>query len=449
MDTFYFKHWQAALAKEPLSENLKRAYQYILIGYLSYLRQQKTGASIGSARAYIRQKIAEKRPASWQAQRWKDALNWWFKNAPSKRRHRNPTDARFQASAHTKKKQYADGRQRYPVTIRQYQKKVSSEPLIEDMIKLMRIRHMAYRTEETYVGWVRRLARFHVDKRLDEFDEEGLKAFLNHLAVEEGVSAGTQRQALNACVFFLREVRKLKLGDFSDYVQANPNKYYPVVYSKNEIIALLNALTGTYHLMAKLQYGCGLRISELCRLRVKDIDFARNKVYIRAGKGNKDRIIGLPHSLKADLELHLLAQKKVHDGDRAAQRPGVYMPGCLDKKYPRAAKSWEWFWVFSSEVLSIDPRSPRLGKRRHHILPGVFQKHLTQAVSKAAIPKRSNSHILRHSYATHLLENGVNIRTVQDLLGHQCIETTMIYLHVMEDSSATSNSPLDTLAQKC
>jgi integron integrase len=264
--------------------------------------------------------------------------------------------------------------------------------------------------------------------------------------VEEGVAVGTQRQALNAGVFFLREVRKMELGDFSDYVKANPRKYYPVVYSRGEIKRILDKLHGQWALMARLQYGCGLRISEVCRLRVKDVDLERGKLYIRASKGDKDRCVPLPKSLREPLVAHLEVIQKVHQADRKAGVPGVFMPGALARKMSQAGKRWEWFWVFPMKSLSRDPRGERDAlKRRHHVLPRAYQKQLSIAAVKAQIPKRSNSHALRHSYATHLLENGTNIRTVQEFLGHTCVETTMIYLHVMEDQKDLTLSPLDAL----
>jgi site-specific recombinase XerD len=200
--------------------------------------------------------------------------------------------------------------------------------------------------------------------------------------------------------------------------------------------------------MARLQYGCGLRISELCRLRVKDVDLERGKLYIRASKGDKDRCVPLPKCLHDPLAEHLKEIRPLHEADRAADVPGVYMPGALDRKMPKAGKRWAWFWLFPMDRLSKDPRgvadAPR---RRHHLLPKAYQKELSIAAAKAEIPKRSNSHVLRHSYATHLLENGTNIRTVQEFLGHTCIETTMIYLHVMEDEKDQTLSPLDALTE--
>ncbi len=327
------------------------------------------------------------------------------------------------------------------------QAQVPLDPWFEETVRLMRVRQMSYRTEEAYLGWIRRMERFLQNKDgLEAFGEEDLKRFLSYLAVEEGVAAGTQRQALNAGVFFLREVRKMELGDFSDYVKANPRKYYPVVYSKGEISRLLAEVRGKWSLMARLQYGCGLRISELCRLRVKDVDLERGKLYIRASKGDKDRCVPLPKTLREPLIAHLAEVRKVHVADRAENVPGVYMPGALDKKMPKAGRRWEWFWVFPMQSLSRDPRGAvDAPKRRHHILPRAYQKELSVAAVKAGIAKRSNSHVLRHSYATHLLENGTNIRTLQEFLGHTCVETTMIYLHVMEDQKDLTLSPLDAL----
>jgi len=294
------------------------------------------------------------------------------------------------------------------------------------------------------VGWVRRMESFVAGKKtMEEFGEEDLKAFLSHLAVEEGVSAGTQKQALNAGVFFLRESRKMELGDFSDYVAANPNRYYPVVYSQGEIRRLLDEMRGTWQLLARLQYGCGLRISELCRLRVKDIDLERRKLTVRAGKGEKDRMVPLPRSVVEDLGSHLETVRSVHEQDRKEGRPGVGLPNALDRKMPRAGKSWAWFWAFPMRNLSRDPRNPDGPRRRHHILPRAYQRELNEAAQRAEIPKRSNSHVLRNSFATHHLENGTNIRTVQQFLGHQTVETTMIYLHVMEDQAEQCVSPLD------
>ena len=413
-----------------MAPSARKSAEITIHWYLGYLRKHREPASIESARAFMEEVMEEKKPKAWVAERWREALNWFFRNAPVKRT--------------VDRSAVRDKRRRFPVTIREYQESVHAEPLIADAVKLMRVRHLSYRTEVTYIGWIRRIeAFFEGSKRLDELDGEDLKTFLGHLAVEEHVSAGTQKQALNAGVFFLRDVLKRDLGDFSDYVRANPSRYYPVVYSRTEMTRLLERMQGKWRLMARLQYGCGLRVSELCSLRVKDVDLERGKLYVRSGKGGKDRCVPLPRSMEAEWREHLETIRSFHEQDRQEERPGVAMPGALERKMPKAGRTWAWFWAFPSEFLSRDPRNPEIGKRRHHLLPGVYQRHLSEAAELAEIPKRSNSHVLRHSYATHLLENGTNIRTVQQFLGHKSVETTMIYLHVMEDRSDETVSPLD------
>tara|TARA_R100000027_G_scaffold61790_1_gene53407 strand:+ start:5561 stop:6949 length:1389 start_codon:yes stop_codon:yes gene_type:complete len=453
-----FPNWSEALERSKLAEPERRRHRIIIQWYLGFLKREHRVASVESARFFVENLVEQRRPKDWQIHQWREGLNWFFREAPSRRRfpgrpERRPSEpagvaeTAGQPLAKGAERAVKDGRRSYAHTVTQMQQSVPLDPWYEETVRLMRVRQMAYRTEESYLGWIRRMERFCGAKDgLESFTEEDLKRFLSFIAVEEYVSAATQRQALNAGVFFLREVRKCELGDFSDYVKANSRKYYPVVYSKNEVIRLLSRMQEKWRLMAELQYGCGLRISEVCRLRVKDTDLERGKLYIRAAKGDKDRCVPLPRSLQGKLEKHLEAVRKVHDSDRAAKLPGVFMPGALTRKMPRAAQSWEWFWLFPMQQLSQDPRgAPNSPKRRHHILPRAYQKHLSLAAAQAGIAKRSNSHVLRHSYATHLLENGTNIRTLQELLGHTCVETTMIYLHVMEDQKDQLLSPLDGL----
>ena len=461
MTTVSFPAWSETLAEAKLAVQVRNRHRIIIKWYLGYLKREHLSATVQSARDFMEHLVGTRRPPKWQVEQWSDGLNWFFKEAPE-RRHQAERSARASdgadpeicgpgagpmtvvTSADTLRQ---DGRRQYAHTVAEIQAKVPMDPWFDETVRLMRVRQMAYRTEEAYIGWLRRMERYlQSNDGLESFGEDDLKRFLSYLAVEEGVAAGTQRQALNAGVFFLREVRQLELGDFSDYVKANPRKYYPVVYSKGEIRRLLEQVQGKWQLMARLQYGCGLRISELCRLRVKDVDLERGKLYIRASKGDKDRCVPLPKCLQADLVSHLQGIRPVHEADRAANVPGVFMPGALDKKMPKAGRSWEWFWVFPMTQLSKDPRGTAdEAMRRHHVLPRAYQKELSVAAVKAQIAKRSNSHVLRHSYATHLLENGTNIRTVQEFLGHACVETTMIYLHVMEDQSDQILSPLDAL----
>lgn len=488
--TVSFPNWSNALTEAALSAKERNRHRVIIQWFLGYLKRQHCAASVDSARQFVAELIETRRPADWQVEQWREGLNWFFREAPSRRRVvgkqagngwekavgwqsadgelDEPGGARRAGEAvgedvgeagsdqdtgdtgdesTMSDESFEDGRRHYVYTVAEMQARVPMDPWFDETVRVLRVRQMAYRTEETYLGWLRRMQCFHGHKDgLETFGEANLKGFLSFLAVEEGVAASTQRQALNAGVFFLREVRKMELGDFSDFVKANPRKYCPVVYSKGEISRLLAEMQGKWLLMAQLQYGCGLRISEVCRLRVKDIDLERSKLYIRASKGDKDRCVPLPKTLRESLVAHLEGVRQVHQADRAAGVPGVYMPGGLERKMARGAERWEWFWVFPMQSLSKDPRGEAdAPKRRHHILPRAYQKELSAAAVKADIPKRSNSHVLRHSFATHLLENGANIRTVQELLGHTCVETTMIYLHVMEDQTDALLSPLDSL----
>lgn len=471
MTTISFPNWSEALKSSSLPKQERERHRIIINWFLGHLKRESSPATKTSARDFIEHLTETRRPPEWQLKQWMDGLNWFFREAP-KRRNVAEKLKRPEKEAVAVVPELAslsgdeegtaipsvqigrsaipgevDGRRQYAHTVAEMQEQVPLDPWYEETVRVMRVRHMAPRTEESYLGWIRRMERYQGSKNgLEDFNEEVLKRFLSYLAVEEGIAASTQRQALNAGVFFLRDVRKKELGDFSDYVKADPRKYYPVVYSKGEIKRLLDRMQGKWKLLAQLQYGCGLRISEVCRLRVKDIDLERGKLYIRASKGDKDRCVPLAKALREPLKEHLAKIRPLHEADREARVPGVYMPNALDKKMPNAGIRWEWFWVFPMDRLSKDPRGPAdAPKRRHHVLPRAYQKEISKAAAAAEIPKRSNSHVLRHSYATHLLENGTNIRTVQDFLGHSCIETTMIYLHVMEDQKDLTLSPLDSL----
>lgn len=315
MITVSFPNWSDALAAADLPDKVRQQHRIIIQWFLGYLKREQAAATQVSARQFVAHLMETRQPKDWQAEQWREGLNWFFREAPSRRRAaekefprqlrtRVRHDAgRIAANEKTEgavsAESYEDGRQHYAHTVAEMQAQVAIDPWYTETVRLMRVRHMAYRTEETYLGWIRRMERFTQAKDgLEAFGETDLKRFLSFLAVEEGVSPGTQRQALNAGVFFLREVRKMQLGDFSDYVKADPRKYYPVVYSRGEIQRLLAAMRGRGALMARLQYGCGLRVSELCRLRVKDIDLERGKLYIRASKGDKDRCVPLPRSLR-------------------------------------------------------------------------------------------------------------------------------------------------------
>jgi integron integrase len=307
--------------------------------------------------------------------------------------------------------------------------------------EVLRFKQMAARTEESYVDWIRRFIVWSGKRHPREMGAAQVRGFLTHLAVDRKVAAATQNQALNALVFLYREVVGGELGWVDGFEPAKRGQRLPEVLSRNEVQAVLAQMSGTHALIARLLYGTGLRLMEALRLRVKEIDFARGQVVVRAGKGDKDRATMLPDSLKAGLQAHLHRVRELHEKDRAAGYGEVWLPKGLAVKYPRAAQEWAWQWVFPSAELSIDPLDGR--RRRHHVSDAGVQRTIKMAAKKAALNKPATCHTLRHSFATHLLENGYDIRTVQDLLGHKDVSTTQIYTHVMAKPGLGVRSPLD------
>lgn len=269
------------------------------------------------------------------------------------------------------------------------------------------------------------------------------KNFLSHLALKQRVSSSTQNQAFNAILFLFRQVLGKETSDLGDTVRAKRGQKLPVVLTGNEVGQLFSHMIGTNLLIAELLYGAGLRLMELARLRVQDIDFDMDTIFVRSGKGDKDRSTMLPAAVKERLRDHLKKVKALHDKDLAAGHGAVFLPDALERKYPKAAKEWGWQYVFPSSKPSVDPRSGKVG--RHHISDKSIQLALRDALRQAGIVKHATVHTLRHSFATHLLQNGVNIREVQSLLGHKNVETTMIYTHVLRDMKNAPQSPLDVL----
>ncbi len=315
-----------------------------------------------------------------------------------------------------------------------------SSKLLDQVRDVLRLKHYAIRTEDAYVDWIRRFILFHNKRHPAEMGAAEINAFLTHLAVKENVAASTQNQALAALLFLYREVLHQDLGPIEP-VHAQKPQHLPVVLTREEVRLILANMTGIHQLMAKLLYGTGMRLMECVRLRVKDIDFARREILIRDGKGEKDRVTMLPESLIAPLQEHLQQVKALHERDLAAGYGAVYMPYALERKYPNAAKEWGWQYVFPAANLSVDPRSGVT--RRHHIDESGLQKAVRAAVQKTGIAKPASCHTFRHSFATHLLESGQDIRTVQELLGHKDVKTTMIYTHVLNRGPFGVRSPLD------
>jgi len=312
--------------------------------------------------------------------------------------------------------------------------------LLEQVSDALRRKHYSYRTEQTYIQWIKRYIFFHNTRHPAEMGTPEVEAFLTHLAVEKKVAASTQNQALSALLFLYRHVLYQELGPINA-LRAKPSKHLPTVLSKNEVTLLLDRLTGVHSLLACLLYGSGMRLAEGLRLRVKDIDFEQHHILVRDGKGEKDRVTLLPVSLHDALNTQLDHARRLHRQDLAQGLGAVYLPYALNRKYPNAEREWAWQYVFPSHRLSKEPGTETV--RRHHLDPSGLQKAIRAAAKTAGFAKPVGPHTLRHSFATHLLEAGYDIRTVQELLGHKDVKTTMIYTHVLQKGPLSVRSPLD------
>src|SRR5438552_6291850 len=313
--------------------------------------------------------------------------------------------------------------------------------LVDRVRNVMRLKHYSLRTERTYWDWIQRFIRFHGMRHPSEMGETELGAFLTHLARDGKVAASTQNQALSALLFLYKEVLKQEIGWLKGVERAKKPARVPVVLSRDEVHKIFAHLHGTPRLMAGLLYGSGLRLMECVRLRVKDVDFAYARITVRDTKGGRDRVTMLPVNLAAPLQRHLQKVKAQHEQDLADGFGEVWLPDALARKYPNAAREWSWQFVFPSSRISVDPRSQT--KRRHHVDESALQQAVKRAVRSAGLTKPASCHTFRHSFATHLLENGYDIRTVQELLGHKDVATTMIYTHVLNRPGIGVKSPLD------
>ncbi len=307
----------------------------------------------------------------------------------------------------------------------------------------IRYKHYSLRTERAYVEWVRRFVRYHGMRHPRELGAEEVRAFLGHLSGQLKVSASTHQQALAALLFLYGQVLGVTLPWLGEIERPKKPKRMPVVLGHHEVERLLTALEGVHALMARLLYGTGMRLMECVRLRVKDVDFERGEILIRSGKGAKDRVTVLPGSLIPELQAHLVRVRAVWERDRDAFLPGVQMPEALARKYPSAPTEWGWFWVFPARDASVDPRTGI--RRRHHTHEQALQRAIKQGLRNAQIAKPATTHTLRHSFATHLLQAGYDIRTVQELLGHSDVSTTMIYTHVLNRGGRGVVSPVDQI----
>lgn len=314
--------------------------------------------------------------------------------------------------------------------------------LVDQIKTAIRVRHYSKRTEEAYIRWVTEYIKFHNKKHPAEMGSKEISEFINYLAIRKNVSPSTQNLALCAIIFLYKHILKKEINEV-DIVWAKKPKKLPVVFARKEVKAVMKQLTGVNWIMANLLYGSGLRLMECIRLRVKDIEFEFDQIIVRDGKGRKDRVTVLPAILKEKLKEHLKRVGKLHNKDLEKGLGSVYLPYALDKKYPNAGKEIGWQYVFPSPQISIDKRTGKKG--RHHIDENILQKVVKVAIRNAGIKKNGSCHTFRHSFATHLLESGYDIRTVQELLGHENLNTTMIYTHVIKKGGLGVKSPADNL----
>ena len=318
--------------------------------------------------------------------------------------------------------------------------KKTTSPFLQQVREAIRTKHYSISTERAYLDWTRRFILFHGKRHPLQMGETEIGEFLTYLAVQRNVAASTQNQALNALVFLYRNVLGQSLGENINGVRAKKPRKLPVVLDKQEIRSLLRNVDGNYWLPACLLYGSGLRLMECMRLRVQDLDFSHRAILVRNGKGGKDRVVTLPDGLLRPLQQHLAGARVLHHKDLQDGFGETWLPHALARKYPNAARQWGWQYVFPASRRSIDPRSGR--ERRHHLDESCLQKAVKSAVRKAGIHKPASCHTLRHSFATHLLERGMDIRTVQEQLGHKDVRTTQIYTHILQRGGNAVVSPL-------
>jgi integron integrase len=318
-----------------------------------------------------------------------------------------------------------------------------AKKLLDIMKDKIRFKHYSIKTEQSYIGWAKRYIFFHNKRHPNEMGKIEIEQFLTHLATNLKVSPTTQNQAFNALLFLYEQVLEISLKDQNiQALRAQQRKHIPVVLTKDEVQNIIVSMKGIYQLMAKLMYGCGLRMSEAQNMRIKDIDFGFDKIYIWDSKSLKDRTVPLPMKIKDELRIQVEKVKELHQKDLKEGYGSVYIPYAFERKFPKAKSETKWQYVFPMNTIATDPRSGE--RRRHHILDATLSRNIKQAVAKSNIDKRVTSHIFRHSYATHLLQAGIDLRSIQELLGHKSVETTMIYTHVVAEMNKSKvMSPLD------
>ena len=422
-----FPNWDEALAKVSTGHEYI-AYKQAILGFLHHCKVSRAPATIMLAKEYIEriEKQGNKREET-----IRESLRWFVKTARASILQ-GSKDTTLQWPQGVSKGDHA------PMAASD----LGGADWERDLIRAVRGKGFLWRTERTYREWTARFAQFLRPRSPYAATKDDVSAFLSMLAVELRSSQASQKQALNALVFLMQEALHRELGELN-FRRSNKPRRMPTVLSREECSRLFDQLSGTERLMAELAYGAGLRLIELLRLRVHHVDFERGQLKVYAGKGDKDRVTVLPERLQAGLKAQIERLRERFQADREAGLAGVWLPEGLARKYPKAGVSWEWQWLFPSREASIDPVSGE--RRRHHVIDTTFQRIMKRAAHAAKIDKRVTPHVLRHSFATHLLEAGTDIRTVQELLGHESVETTQIYTHVMQKPGLGVRSPLDAL----
>ncbi len=423
-----FPTWAEVLKAARISDR-ERGWIRLSIGsFLRWCKVQGCPAAVSTILAFLSE------PERQESIHLRDGLRWFYKEAKARGCVR-PGEVRVAGVGQAESSRAGLGGAWVPAG-----EDLGKAGWESALIRTARTRGLLWRTEETYRGWAWRFAEFLGERDPEEATRGDAEAFLEDLAVKSRASASTQRQALNAVVFLLRDALGRQLGELR-FQRSARGRAAPMVLSREEVRRLFAQMSGTPRLMAELAYGAGLRLMELLRLRVHHLDLERGQLKVFSGKGDKDRLTVLPGALRPALEAHLGRLKELWREDRVAGMPGVWLPEGLDRKWPKAGERWEWQWVFPSREASVDPVSGL--RRRHHAVDTTFQRMIKTAAEAAGLNKRVTPHTLRHSFATHLLESGTDIRTVQDLLGHASVETTQIYTHVMQKPGLGVRSPLD------
>jgi integron integrase len=473
MKEIRFEDWASVLAQSQLSEKQKRSWEITLRWYLNFCRRARVGVTVHSAREFIEWAQQEKQAQAWQVAGWKEAINWFFRAARisvsgsrgqvSGENHRSPLPNPPPIAAQRREGVRSPDKNRTSIlriTATEDKSNIQHPASNEEttphltpdtphltpswksaFLTVVRRRHYSYRTEQSYLVWIQRFARFCRSDDLAARGSDDVKAFLDGLARDERLSASSQRQALNAVVFLLREVYGKELGDFSDYRRAKIRTHAPSWLTFNEVTALLKQLDERWALLTCVAFGGGLRLMELLRLRIKDVDLEQEIITVRAGKGNRDRLTTLAHVVVEPLRAHLAKVRRIHEQDRQAGVARVWLPDGLERKYPKAGEEWPWFWLWPDDHLSVDPRTGI--RRRHHVSDRLFQLRIKEAATKARLNKRVTPHVLRHSFASQSLDGGMDIGVLKELLGHKSVETTMIYAHAMRKPGLGVRSPLD------